>query len=65
MLCQRCGRTNCNSLKMSWFNTQMICSTCQVEESKLPEYRYAKEVERQQVLAGNYNFQGVGYPTRR
>lgn len=61
MICQRCGKET-NSHKMSWFNTQLICPKCQKEEEKLPEYQYAKEMERQQVLAGNYNYQGIGYP---
>lgn len=64
MICQRCGKINAKSLKMSWFNTEMICNTCQRVESKLPEYRFAKEMERQQVLNGNYNYQGLGLPSR-
>ena len=64
MLCQRCMRTDAKALKMSWFNTEMICSTCQKAESKLPEYQFAKEMERQQVLNGNYNYRGIGLPCR-
>lgn len=63
MMCERCGK-EVRTHKMSWFNTQMICTTCQKNEEKLPEFKLAKEMERQQVLLGNYNYKGIGYPKR-
>ncbi len=59
--CDRCGATN-TSLKMSYFNTDMLCPLCIKKEENHPEYAHAKEIEMQHVLAGDYNFAGVGKP---
>ena len=58
-ICVRCKKRG-NSFKMSWFNTDMICPSCQKKEEKDPRYKMAKEAERQAVLSGNYNFPGIG-----
>ena len=59
--CDRCGATN-TSLTMSFFNTDMICPCCEEKEHNHPDYERAKEIERAHVIAGDYNFIGVGKP---
>ena len=59
--CERCG-TPTHTTIGSYFNTQMICMSCEAKERKHPEYERAKEIELQQCLAGNLNFEGVGLP---
>lgn len=61
MICERCGKAT-KSVRMSFFNTEMLCKDCQDEESKHPSYKKAKEVERSEYLKGNRNFEGVGLP---
>lgn len=60
--CNRCGATN-TSLKMSYFNTDMLCPSCISKEEKHPDYEKAREIERQHVLNGDYNFPGIGKPS--
>jgi nitrate/TMAO reductase-like tetraheme cytochrome c subunit len=47
---------------MSMFNTEVICLSCKEKERAMPEYKAAQEEELRQVLAGNRNFEGVGFP---
>ena len=47
---------------MSFFNTDMICPDCEKKEKAHPDYAKAKEIERQEVLKGNYNYGGIGKP---
>jgi hypothetical protein len=47
---------------MSVFNTDALCSKCKDVEKNHPDYNLAKEIERKEVLAGNRNFEGVGWP---
>jgi hypothetical protein len=57
--CQRCRKeTNCTT--MSWFNEQMICMDCSAKEAKRDDFQEAKNKENQEVLNGNYNYQGIG-----
>lgn len=58
MTCERCKK-NCNTFRMSWLNTQMICEDCQEKERTHPQYAQAKERERKEVMAGNYNYPGI------
>ena len=58
--CQRCFRES-SGHTMSWFNEQLICFNCSDEEENHPNYKKAKEVELQEVLKGNYNFEGIGF----
>jgi hypothetical protein len=44
---------------MSWFNMQLICSDCCVQEAKDPNYQAAKKAELKEVQQGNYNFKGI------
>lgn len=48
--------------RMSWFNTDRICGECQKVEEAHPDYRYARNVEHQEVRQGNTNYTGVGWP---
>ena len=59
--CDRCGITS-KILKGSFFNTEMCCKSCLEKEQAHPKYKEAKEIERKAVIAGNYNFPGIGLP---
>lgn len=61
MKCQRCS-TETDTTTMSMFNTDIICMGCKAIERNDPAYKAAAEAERREVLAGNYNFPGVGLP---
>lgn len=56
--CQRCYKET-TGYTMSWLNTQLICDECDEKEKDHPRYKEAREVELQQVKAGNYNFKGI------
>ena len=47
---------------MSYFNTQMICETCETKEIAHPKYKEAREAENKAVRYGDYNFAGIGLP---
>lgn len=59
--CARCGTTE-TSLKMSYFNTDMLCPECVKKEEAHPDFKKAKDIELQHVLNGDYNFAGIGKP---
>jgi len=59
--CERCGGESKN-FKGSYFNTEMICGTCQEKEQQHESYKLAVEVENMQVKMGNYNYEGIGLP---
>jgi len=61
MRCDRCKK-EAKSLRCSMFNTQMCCEECIKKEQGHPLYQTAKERERESVLNGNYNFEGIGLP---
>lgn len=61
MVCDRC-RKETNAHTMSMFNTDEICMPCCDLERAHPGYAEAKRIEGEAVLAGNYNFRGVGKP---
>ena len=42
--------------RLSWFNLDAICRSCQTQEEAHPDYGYARDVERQRVQAGDFNF---------
>lgn len=61
--CARCGVSLENEAhSMSYFNTDVCCLPCILEEEKHPMYKKAKEIENQEVAKGNYNFKGIGLP---
>lgn len=57
-ICERCGKKSL-ALSMSMLNTDIICSNCKEKEKKHPRYQEAKEAERKEILAGNYNYPGL------
>lgn len=61
MTCDRCGRDGLSG-SMSTFNRDMICPPCEDAERRHPDYEYALSRETAQVIAGNYNYPGVGWP---
>lgn len=62
MKCDRCGKETTTTI-CSMFSTEMICMACKEKERKHPMYEEAREAERQAVLKGNYNFEGIGRPS--
>ena len=60
--CERCNKET-NTFTGSYFNTEMICLECDSLERKHPEYEKAKKLEYEQVLKGNYNYEGIGLPS--
>lgn len=56
--CDRCGQPT-KSVSGSWLNTEMICPTCQEEEKNESDYQLAKDIEREEVRKGNYNYAGI------
>ena len=61
MICPRCQRNVQDSI-CSFFNTEDICLRCAEKEQSHPKYPEAREAEQRAVLAGNYNFPGIGLP---
>jgi hypothetical protein len=59
--CQRCG-SETPSLKMSYFNTDMMCEKCNKTERLHPLFEKAKREEMIQCQNGNMNFEGIGLP---
>ena len=59
--CDRCGKTTIH-FKGSFFNTENCCMECIEKEQSHPMYEKAKEIETKAVLAGDYNFPGIGLP---
>lgn len=59
--CDRCDKP-VRALRMSMFNTEMCCEGCLFKEKQHPDYQKAKEAEREAVLSGNHNFEGIGKP---
>lgn len=60
--CCRCGNKTL-PVTCSIFNTDWICLNCAKKEKSHPAYSEAKHREEQEVLAGNYNYPGIGKPT--
>ena len=59
--CERCNKPT-HYTSGSYFNLQMICSSCESKERKHPQFQHALDTETQEVLKGNLNFEGVGLP---
>jgi hypothetical protein len=58
MKCDRCKKETVVTT-MSWLNTQTICMDCDEKEQDHPRFKEAKERERQEMLNGNYNYEGL------
>lgn len=61
MTCERCGEESL-SFTTSMFNTERICLGCAATERAHPAYEDARRIESEAVLAGDFNFPGVGLP---
>ena len=59
--CDRCGSSLQGGRTMSMFNTDCICMACELRERQDPRYKEAQEADRAQIIAGNYNFKGIGW----
>lgn len=59
--CDRCNEKT-NTIKMSFFNTELCCMKCIRKEKKHELYTKAVEEEIKQCKKGNYNFKGIGLP---
>lgn len=59
--CERCNKPT-HTTTGSYFNRQMICTSCDAKERKHPQFERAVRIETQQVLKGNLNYEGIGLP---
>lgn len=63
MNCERCRKEpDDGSLRMSMFNTQMICHSCDLKERNHPKFEEARQAENDAISRGEYNFPGIGLP---
>lgn len=62
--CERCRNQQEGpyAITMSYFNTQLICETCERKEQAHPKYQQAKQAEIEAIKTGNYDFRGIGLP---
>ena len=60
--CPRCSGDKSKGQTCSMFNLEMICLSCLEKEKLHPDYERARDEERVAVLAGNFNFAGIGKP---
>jgi len=59
--CDRCHQETSTTI-VSMFNTDTLCPACKTREEKHPDYARARQAEHEAVVAGNYNFPGIGLP---
>ena len=57
-VCERCNEKS-NTFICSIFNVQMICMSCKEQETKHPRYNDAVKKEYEELLKGNYNYEGL------
>ena len=62
MKCGRCNKETDN-FTGSFFDMEMICIDCNKIEKAHPLYEEAKRIEHEQVVKGNYNYEGIGLPS--
>lgn len=60
-ICHRCGQ-EAESLRSSWFNTEMLCPHCNETEAAHPLYEFARREAFVRAQTGNYRFTGIGLP---
>lgn len=49
---------------MSRFNVDLLCMPCEDEERRHPDYDRARQAEEEAVKRGDYNYPGIGPPSR-
>ena len=59
--CDICKKES-NCFTGSFFNTDVICMECKARERNHRGFNKAKEAEVEHIMAGNYNFEGIGLP---
>jgi hypothetical protein len=59
--CHRCGK-KADSHTMSYFNTDLICESCDDRERNHPMFAKAQATEEAACRDGNFNFPGIGKP---
>ena len=59
--CDRCQRSD-EMITSSVFNTQDVCTVCYYAESEHPGFHLAKDKQNDEILSGNYSFEGTGLP---
>ena len=59
--CERCNKPT-QTTTGSYFNREMICTSCDTKERKHTDYERAVSIETEQVLKGNLNYEGIGLP---
>jgi hypothetical protein len=59
--CHRC-HVDTAAYAMSWFASDLICSVCEEEERKHPDFNLARNTMRYSFLQGDYDYQGIGWP---
>jgi hypothetical protein len=59
--CDRC-KEEVRTTTMSMFNVDVICMSCKATERNHPDYKKAFEREREELMKGNWNFEGIGKP---
>jgi hypothetical protein len=59
--CDRC-KEEVRTTTMSMFNVDVICMSCKKNERNHPDYKKAVEREREELMKGNWNFEGIGKP---
>jgi len=60
-ICDRCKKETFVTT-MSMFNIQNCCPNCTEKERAHPKFKEARDVELEQLQAGNYNYEGIGLP---
>ena len=60
-VCDRCC-TPTNTVKMSWFNKDVICLDCSAKEAQHKDYKKAKEAVYEHERAGDMDWEGIGLP---
>jgi len=54
--CDRCNAPLNNISYYSWYNNQLICKDCRVEEALRPDYAECRKAEAEAVKQGHLNF---------
>lgn len=57
--CDRCDGSLEKGRIMSMINEDCLCIKCKELEKSRADYKYAQQVENEEVRKGNYNFKGI------